>query len=53
MTKEIWDKEKGCFKQPVQITHRVRRGVLVEIPAEWRGHVPHKQTMRKRKSKRK
>ena len=31
--------------------HRMRRGVLVEIPAEWYGHVTHKQTIRKRPSK--
>jgi uncharacterized cupin superfamily protein len=32
--------------------HRVRRGKLVEIPAEWFGHVTYQQTVRKRKSKR-
>jgi hypothetical protein len=31
--------------------HRMRRGVLVEIPAEWFGKVTHKQTIRKRPSK--
>jgi hypothetical protein len=31
--------------------HRVRRGVLVEIPEQWFGHVAHKQTIRKRPSK--
>ena len=31
--------------------HRERRGVLVEIPAEWFGVVTHKQTIRKRPSK--
>lgn len=31
--------------------HRLRRGKLVEIPAEWFGHVTHKQTIRKRPSK--
>jgi hypothetical protein len=30
------------------VTHRMRRGKLVEIPEEWRGMIPHKQTMRKR-----
>jgi hypothetical protein len=30
---------------------RMRRGVLVEIPAEWVGHVTHKQTIRKRPAK--
>lgn len=34
-----------------RVTHRIRRGKLVEIPPEWRGKVPHKQTIRKRKSK--
>lgn len=31
--------------------HRLRRGVLVEIPVEWLGHVTHKQTIRKRPAK--
>ena len=31
--------------------HRMRRGKLVEIPAEWFGKVTHKQTIRKRPSK--
>jgi hypothetical protein len=31
--------------------HRLRRGVLVEIPAEWFGQVTHKQTIRKRPAK--
>lgn len=31
--------------------HRLRRGVLVEIPTEWFGQVTHKQTIRKRASK--
>lgn len=30
------------------ITHRMRRGKLVEIPEKWRGQVTHKQTKRKR-----
>lgn len=33
------------------LPHRERRGVLVEIPAEWFGKVTHKQTIRKRPSK--
>lgn len=32
-------------------THRMRRGKLVEIPEEWRGHTVHGQSIRKRKSK--
>ena len=32
--------------------YRMRRGKLVEIPAEWVGKVPGKQTISKRKSKR-
>ena len=31
-----------------QRTHRMRRGKLVEIPPEWRGHTLHEQTKRKR-----
>lgn len=31
--------------------YRKRRGVLVEIPAEWVGSTLHPQTMRKRRSK--
>ncbi len=31
--------------------HRMRRGVLVEIPEAWFGHVTHKQTIRKRPAK--
>lgn len=31
--------------------HRMRRGKLVEIPAEWVGKVTHRQTIRKRPSK--
>lgn len=31
--------------------HRMRRGVLVEIPAEWYGKITTKQTIRKRASK--
>lgn len=31
--------------------YRRRRGVLVEIPPEWLGHTTHKQTIRKRASK--
>lgn len=41
--------ERYCKKE--QVTHRMRRGKLVEIPEEWRGKIPHKQTMRKRNSK--
>jgi hypothetical protein len=33
------------------VPHRMRRGKLVAIPAEWFGHVTHKQTIRKRASK--
>ncbi len=33
--------------------YRKRRGKLVEISPEWIGRFTHKQTMRKRKSKRK
>lgn len=33
-------------------THRIRRGVLVEIPEAWRGQVPSNQTMLQRKSAR-
>jgi len=31
-------------------SYRMRRGKLVEIPAEWVGNVTHPQTMRKRPS---
>ncbi len=31
--------------------YRKRRGIIVEIPAEWVGKVTHPQTIRKRKSK--
>lgn len=34
-----------------KVTHRMRRGQVVEIPEEWRGKVTHPQTIRKRKSK--
>ena len=34
------------------VTHRVRRGQLVEIPEEWRGQVTHRQTIMKRPSNR-
>lgn len=30
---------------------RMRRGKLVEIPEQWVGQFPHKQTMNKRRSK--
>jgi hypothetical protein len=30
---------------------RMRRGVMVEIPAEWVGQVPHPQKIRERESK--
>lgn len=33
------------------VPHRMRRGKLVAIPAEWFGHVTHKQTIRKRAAK--
>lgn len=33
-------------------THRVRRGVLVEIPEAWRGQVLSNQTMLQRKAAR-
>lgn len=33
------------------VPHRMRRGTLVKIPAEWFGKVTHKQTIRKRQSK--
>lgn len=33
-------------------THRIRRGVLVEIPEAWRGQVPSNQTMLQRKAAR-
>ena len=39
------------MSQPNPRTHRIRRGQLVEIPEEWRGQVPHPQTIAKRKSK--
>lgn len=31
--------------------YRMRRGKLVEIPAEWVGEIVHAQTMRERRSK--
>jgi hypothetical protein len=34
-----------------QLTHRTRRGKVVEIPEEWRGQVTRPQTIRKRQSK--
>ncbi len=33
------------------VTHRMRRGKLVEIPEKWRGVVAHPQKIRKRKKK--
>ena len=33
-----------------EITTRIRRGKVVEIPEFWRGEVTHRQTMRKRAS---
>lgn len=33
------------------VPHRMRRGKLVPIPAEWQGRVPHPQTIRKRPAK--
>lgn len=33
-------------------THRIRRGKVVEIPEKWRGHVPTKTTLRKRRQER-
>lgn len=33
------------------VPHRMRRGVLVQIPSEWFGKVTTPQTIRKRKSK--
>lgn len=35
----------------VLVTHRMRRGKLVEIPEQWRGKTVHEQTKRKRPSK--
>jgi hypothetical protein len=32
-------------------TTRIRRGKEVEIPEEWRGKIPHRQTIHKRPSK--
>lgn len=32
--------------------YRMREGKLVQIPDEWVGKIPHKQTVKKRKSKR-
>lgn len=32
-------------------SYRMRRGVMVEIPAEWVGKIPTAQTIRKRPSK--
>lgn len=39
------------IKYNTTVTHRIRRGKLVEIPEEWRGHIVHKQTRKKRASK--
>lgn len=30
--------------------YRMRRGKLVEIPEQWAGKIPHRQTMKKRQS---
>lgn len=35
------------------VCYRMRRGKLVPIPDEWLGDVPHPQTIRKRKQRRK
>ena len=35
---------------PEKVTHRMRRGKLVEIPEEWQGKTLHKQTKNKRQS---
>jgi hypothetical protein len=37
-----------AIKVNFPITHRMRRGKLVEIPPEWRGKTLHAQTRRKR-----
>lgn len=34
------------------VPHRIRRGKLVEIPAEWFKKITTKRTIRKRRSKR-
>ncbi len=36
-----------CPSAP-KVTHRMRRGKLVEIPEKWRGQVTYKQTKNKR-----
>ena len=54
LTKEMKNRESRSRTKVKMIDekpHRMRRGVLVEIPAEWYGHVTHKQTIRKRPSK--
>jgi len=43
LMEKIWNREP--------ITHRMRRGKLVEIPEEWRGIVAHPQKIRKRKKR--
>lgn len=44
-------KPQYLVSYPGQVTHRKRRGKLVEIPPEWRGHTLHEETKRKRQSK--
>lgn len=37
--------------EPVPPGYRLRKGKLVKIPEEWLGLIPHRQTVRKRRSK--
>ena len=40
--------EGECDTAYQRVTHRIRRGKVVEIPEVWRGHTLHKQTKHKR-----
>lgn len=50
-----WEKvnELGNLYEKDGKYYRIRRGELVRIPDEWYGHVTHRQTIMKRKSKEK
>jgi hypothetical protein len=46
--KIVCSKTGGVIERKAVVTHRMRRGRLVEIPEAWRGKVTHDQTKRKR-----
>lgn len=46
----MWEDSRTrlAIQANLPVTHRIRRGRLVEIPEQWRGRTVHAQTRRKR-----